>query len=167
MGDTVESLDTIFIQFDLVSYQTQTLVQSDSFWDAWGQMRSDQVQKWQKIFFLILKIWLITIEGIRSDTLDLTQVRIVVSRIKFFQTQKHDHIRPAIPPEVAPETGIRRPSGPVRNDPIHGPVRLVYLFALSSHRILIFSWPGPDRSVLVHPWPEVNRKLRFWNCMNQ
>ena len=54
-----------------------------------------------KNIFLILKIWLITIEGIRSDTLDLTQVRIVVSRIKFFQTQKQDHIRlPPIPPEV-------------------------------------------------------------------
>ena len=134
------------------------------------RLRSNEVRpspEMTKNIFLILKIWLITIEGIRSDTLDLTQVRIVVSRIKFFQTQKHDHIRPAIPPEVAPETGIRRPSGPVRNDPIHGPVRLVYLFALSSHRILIFSWPGPDRSVLVHPWPEVNRKLRFWNCMNQ
>ena len=36
-----------------------------------------------KNIFLILKIWLITIEGIRSDTLDLTQVRIEVSRIKF------------------------------------------------------------------------------------
>ena len=62
-----------------------------------------------KNIFLILKIWLITIEGIRSDTLDLTQVRIVVSRIKFFQTQKQDHIRLTIPPEVPPETGIHRP----------------------------------------------------------
>ena len=46
-----------------------------------------------KNIFSILKICLITIEGIRSDTLDLTQIRIWISRIKFFQTQKHDRIR--------------------------------------------------------------------------
>ena len=57
----------------------------------------------KNIFFLILKIWLITIEGIRSDTLDLNQVRIVVSRIKFFQTQKQDHIRT---PEVYQKSKI-------------------------------------------------------------
>ena len=64
----------------------------------------DKFQKWQKIFFLILKIWLITFEGIQPDTLDLTQV--LIFWIQFFQTQKQDHkkdrleCRNKVPPEV-------------------------------------------------------------------
>ena len=104
MGDTVESLDTIFIQFDLVSYQIQiSNISQRTVGLILRRLGSNEVrpdnpspEMTKNIFFLILKIWLITIEGIRSDTLDLNQVRIVVSRIKFFQTQKQDHIR--LPP---------------------------------------------------------------------
>lgn len=108
MGDTVESLDTIFIQFDLVSYQIQiSNISQRTVGLILRRLGSNEVRpdnpspEMTKNIFLILNIWLITIEGIRSDTLDLNQVRIVVSRIKFFQTQKQDHIRlPPIPPEV-------------------------------------------------------------------